>query len=201
MNQQQFLFWPPVPFVPVGMPNFSDPVVINYDPPSPPGPPGPQGPQGEAGPTGPQGPQGEGGPTGPQGEAGPTGPQGDPGPQGEPGPTGPQGPPGPSSPSESCINCSDNILIEKDYSVTDTDYYIGVKATKPLNVFLPLVPIEGKIYVIKLEMEPPVGNRKITLKGNGKLIDGKSSVVLENAYESITVLFRTDGWNIVAHYE
>ncbi len=195
MNQQQFLFWPPVPFVPVGMPNFSDPVVINYDPPSPPGPPGPQGPQGEAGP---QGPQGEPGPTGPQGEAGPTGPQG---PQGEAGPTGPQGPPGPSSPSESCINCSDNILIEKDYSVTDTDYYIGVKATKPLNVFLPLVPIEGKIYVIKLEMEPPVGNRKVTLKGNGKLIDGKSSVVLENAYESITVLFRTDGWNIVAHYE
>ncbi len=195
MNQQQFLFWPPVPFVPVGMPNFSDPVVINYDPPSPPGPPGPQGPQGEAGP---QGPQGEPGPTGPQGEAGPTGPQG---PQGEAGPTGPQGPPGPSSPSESCINCSDNILIEKDYSVTDTDYYIGVKATKPLNVFLPLVPIEGKIYVIKLEMEPPVGNRKVTLKGNGKLIDGKSSVVLENAYESITVLFRTDGWNIIAHYE
>lgn len=186
MNQQQFLFWPPAPFVPVGMPNFSDPVVINYDPPSPPGPPGPPGPAG---------PQGEAGPAGPQGDPGPTGPQG------EPGPTGPQGPPGPSSPTESCINCSDNILIEKDYSVTDTDYYIGVKATKPLNVFLPLVPIEGKIYVIKLEMEPPVGNRKVTVKGNGRLIDGKSSVVLENAYESITVLFRTDCWNIVAHYE
>jgi hypothetical protein len=192
------------------MSHFSDPVVINYDPPSPPGPPGPQGPQGEAGPPGPQGepgptgPQGESGPIGPQGESGPIGPQGEPGPtgpQGESGPTGPQGPPGPSSPSESCINCSDNILIEKDYSVTDTDYYIGVKATKPLSVFLPLAPLEGKIYVIKLEMEQPLGNRKVMLKGNGKLIDGKSSVVLENAYESITVLFRTDGWNIVAHYE
>jgi hypothetical protein len=191
MYQKQILPWTPP--LPIALPTFIDDrdLFINAN-------------LGGAGPPGPTGPQGEAGPTGPQGEAGPTGPQGDPGPtgpQGEPGPTGPQGPPGPSSPSESCINCSDNILIEKDYSVTDTDYYIGVKATKPLNVFLPLVPIEGKIYIIKLEMEPPVGNRKITLKGNGKLIDGKSSVVLENAYESITVLFRTDGWNIIAHYE
>jgi hypothetical protein len=194
MYQKQILPWTPP--LPIALPTFIDDrdLFINANLGGA-GPPGPTGPQGEPGPTGPQGEPGPTGPTGPQGDPGPTGPQG------EPGPTGPQGPPGPSSPSESCINCSDNILIEKDYSVTDTDYYIGVKATKPLNVFLPLVPIEGKIYVIKLEMEPPVGNRKITLKGNGKLIDGKSSVVLENAYESITVLFRTDGWNIIAHYE
>jgi len=171
MNQQQFLLWPPLPFIPVGMPNFSDPVVINYDPPSPPGPPGPQG---EAGPQGPQGPQGE---------------------------AGPQGPPGPSAPTESCINCSDNIVIDKDYTVKEGDYYIGCQNEKAISVILPSIPLEGKIYIIKLEIKPPVGNRKVTVKGNGKQIDASNSVVLENAYECLQVLFRSSSWNIIAHYK
>lgn len=223
--------WPPVPYIPLGNVDLSDPVVINYDPPSPPGPPGPPGP---AGPAGDQGPTGPTGPAGEQGPIGPTGPSGSPGeqgPQGEqgvsvvdaqvspnpgnlvitlsdgtqidagtvvgpPGPTGDQGPPGPSG---SC-DC-ETVVTDKDYTVKSSDCYIGVNSTKPVNIILPSSPQQGKSYTIKLEMTPPIGNRKVTLKGNGKLIDGQASVVLENAYESITVLFRTTGWNIISQYK
>ena len=177
MNQKQMAVlpwtWPPITFIPTGPVDLSDPVIINYDPPSPPGPTGPPGPPGPPGENGQQGPQGE---------------------QGMP------GPPGPAGPSSECINCSDYILTEKDYSVKVDDYYIGVKSTKPTNIILPSTPLEGKIYIVKLEMPPPIGNKKVTLKGNGKLVDGQTSVVLENAYESITVLFRGDAWHIISQY-
>lgn len=137
---------------------------------------------------------------GPQGEQGPAGPPGPPGPQGEQGPAGPQGEQGPPGPGTECINCSDYILTTKDYSVKDSDYYIGVDVTKATNIILPSLPLEGKIYIVKLEMKPPVGNRKVTIKGNGKLIDGQSSVVLENPYESITIIFRGDDWHIISQY-
>lgn len=200
MNQQQAILpwtWPPIPFVPTGPIDLSEPVIINYDPPSPPGPVGPPGPPGPPGEQGIPGPQGEPGIPGPQGEQGISGSVG---PQGEPGTQGPVGPPGPPGSSSECINCSDYILAEKDYSVKSTDYYIGVKVTKPTSIILPSVPIEGKIYIIKLEMPPPVGNKKVTVKGNGKLVDGQTSVVLENAYESITIIFRGDGWHIISQY-
>lgn len=194
MRQQQAILpwtWPPIAFVPSGNIDLSDPVYINYDPPSPPGPPGPPGPQGEEGLPGPQGEQGVPGPQGEQGE------QGVPGPQGE---QGPPGPPGPSSPTKECINCSDYILTTKDYSVKIDDYYIGVNVTKPTNIILPTAAPEGKIYVIKLEMAPPVGNRKVTVKGNGYTIDGAAQIVLENAWECVQVLFRGNLWHVTSWY-
>jgi len=123
------------------------------------------------------------------------------GPAGPPGPIGPPGPPGPPGPGTECINCSNYILTDKDYSIKPDDYYIGASTQKPINVILPTSPPEGKIYIVKLEMTPPVGNRKVTLKGNGNLIDGQNSIVLENSYECITVLFRDNNWNIISQYK
>jgi len=170
MYQTQYYFPPPWFFSaapPVFVPQGDNDVVINTTN------------SGVAGPPGPPGPPGEAGATGPQGE------------------TGPPGPPGPSGPTTECINCSDYILVTKDYSVKGTDYYIGVQATKPTNIILPGTPQEGKIYVIKLEMSPPVGNRKVTLKGNGNLIDDQTQIVLENAWECIQVVYRGTGWWII----
>lgn len=190
--------WPPVPYIPMGNVDLSDPVVINYDPPSPPGPPGPPGPTGD------QGPQGEQGVSIVDAQVSPNpgnliitlsdGTEIDAGAV-----VGPTGPPGPPGPAGSC-DC-ETVVTDKDYTVKSSDCYIGVNSTKPVNIILPSSPQQGKSYTIKLEMTPPIGNRKVTLKGNGKLVDGQSSVVLENAYESITVLFRTTGWNIISQYK
>lgn len=118
---------------------------------------------------------------------------------GPPGPQGPAGPPGPPGPENSCK--LETILVTKDYSVLEDDCYIGVKVTKATNIILPSTPVEGKLYIIKLEMSPPVGNRKVTLKGNGSQIDGKSSIILENAHECITIIYRGDSWHIISQYK
>lgn len=108
------------------------------------------------------------------------------------------GPPGTCTCASSICNTT---LVTKDYSAKLTDYYIGVNVTKPTNIILPSSPSDCTTYIIKLEMSSPVGNRKVTVKGNGKLIDGQSSVVLENPYECLNIIYRGDGWHIISNYK
>ena len=144
----------------------------------PPGPPGPQGPQGEQGPPGPQGEPGSGEP----------GPPGPPGPQGE---AGPQGPPGPAS-------NTNTILIQSEYYATCDDFYIGVDSDGPSTVYLPLDAPDGCQIIVKAEMKPPLGNRKITITTqDGGKIDGSSSYVIQVSYESIWVIKRGENWHII----
>lgn len=156
----------------------------------PPGPPGPQGPQGEIGPQGKQGIQGEQGPNGSQGSQGERGPQGIQGIQGPPGPQGSQGIPGTSN--------HNTLLIHSEYRATSNDYYIGVNSNEPSTVYLPTNPVDGMEIIVKVEMSAPVGNRKVTvIAPEGSLIDGQSSVVLQNPYEKLHVIYRKPDWHII----
>ena len=163
--------------------------IINYTSPGIPGPPGPQGEQG---------PQGDVGPAGPQGEVGPAGPQGETGPQG---PIGPPGPPGPSpSPDDDDDDRSpsNTVVVKDNYTASQSDAYIGVDSTKPVTILLPREPILGTTYVVKLQMASPIGNKKATIKAiDGTKIDGKSSIVLENPYESVSIIYNNNGWFII----
>jgi hypothetical protein len=141
-----------------------------------------------------QGPPGPPGPPGPQGEPGPPGTRGPRGPKGRRGPTGPQGPAGPSS---NCCNCS-AILVSSNYLVLDTDYYIGVSSNAPTTITLP-VPIKDCVEIIvKAEMGPPLGNRKITVvTSDGSNIDSSNSYVLETPFEFVRFISRDNKWHIV----
>ena len=166
--------------------------------PGPPGPPGPVGPQGPQGIQGEQGAQGEKGETGAQGETGSQGQQGEPGPEGAAGPQGEPGPPGPPGPSSPDLTV-DTVLTGSDYYATETDCYIGVCSKEPTTVHLPANPANGRIIIVKAEMKPPLGNRKITIVGqNGALIDGYSDYIISVSYESVTVLFRGKNWHIIS---
>jgi len=183
----------------------NDTVIINTAekdcecPPGPPGPPGPQGPQGaqgekgergEQGPIGPQGPQG---PTGTSGTEGPIGPPGAQGSQGKPGAIGPPGPPG-ECPCECKI-----ILVSQNYAATSDDYYIGVSADKPVAITLPSDCRDCQEIIVKAEMGPPLGNRKVTVKTiDGSLIDGETTYVLEVPYESVRLICRGGDWHIIS---
>jgi len=186
------LFQPPfIPFWP--LPDDND--VINYYASGTPGPAGPPGPQGEPGT---QGPRGDTGPAGPQGEPGTqgaTGPQGEPGAQGPAGNTGPQGPEGPVN-GDPIYN---TVEVKCDYTASLTDAYMGVITTKPITIKLPNNPPEGLVYVIKLEMGAPIGNKKVTIKPiNPSIkIDGNSSIVLQNPYEYVSLIYRALGWHII----
>ena len=155
----------------------NDTVIINNNDsddcnPCPPGPPGPEGPPG------PQGPEG------PQGAAGPQGP---PGPKGD---TGPQGPPGEGS----CDVATK--LISANYTATANDCYIGVNSNGPVTVILPSECEDGKKIIVKAEMGPPLGNRKVTIAtSDGSMIDNANDYIITVPYQSITVICRGgDRW-------
>ena len=132
-----------------------------------------------------------GGQTGPQGEPGQAGPQGDRGPQGDPGPVGPQGEPG--TPASTRCN-----IVDADYLVTADDMYVGVNSRRPVRVSLPVSPVDGAYYVIKLEMGSPIGNRKVTVATeDGSTIDNRPSIVLQNPYEYIHVIYRGNNWHVI----
>jgi hypothetical protein len=156
--------------------------------PGPAGPAGPKGDQGEKGQTGEKGATGEVGPQGEPGLHGEPGVQGEPGPRGEPGPQGEPGPRGEPGPTDGVVN---TVL-------TGSAYYIGVDSKEPTTIHLPADAEDGKIYIIKAEMKPPLGNRKITIVGAGaELIDGYQDYTISVSNESVTVIFRGGNWHII----
>ena len=142
---------------------------------------------GPTGPTGPTGSSGTGaGSTGPQGPTGPTGTGG-----GQTGATGPTGPSG----TGCCGTC---ILINADYQALSTDYYIGVNSQDPVTITLPADCVDCQQLIIKAEMGPPLGNRKVTVTtSDGSLIDDEPEYVIEVPYQSVQVLCRGGEWHII----
>lgn len=130
---------------------------------------------------------------------GPPGPQGLPGKDGDQGPVGPPGPQGPKGEQGEC-KCN-TILITKNYTIVENDYYIGIRNTGPITVKLPDIDSidECAKYIIKLEIGAPIGNKKVTVTTNdGSTIDGLPTRVLQEPYEWLSVIARGDGWHIIS---
>lgn len=151
---------------------------------------------GTMGPPGPPGPQGLQGPKGDQGEKGQTGEKGDAGAQGEPGPEGPPGPkgdPGPPGPGGGCTVAT--VVTRTSYDCTTDHCYIGVDSKKPTTINLPANPPNGKIVIVKAEMKPPLGNRKITITTtDGSTIDFDTEATIEVSLESKTFIYHDGEW-------
>ena len=95
-------------------------------------------------------------------------------------------------------NCILNAtLVSESYNVAEDDCYIGVDAEKATTITLPTNPVKGKVIIVKAEMKPPLGNRKITITtDDGTLIDGYQNCIIQVSNETVRLLFR-DGWRII----
>jgi hypothetical protein len=152
-------------------------------------------------------------------------PAGSVGPPGPPGPQGPQGSPGfaptikPATEttlgaikvgeclsitedgilSVKCCKCDKKtLLIDKNYTIETNDWYIGVNSEKPVIVSLIDTVIDGFELIVKLEIGAPIGNRKVTIKAtNSQKIDGVTTKVLQQPYESLTIIYRGGNWHVV----
>lgn len=146
-------------------------------------------------------PPGPPGPPGPAGEPGPPGPPGPPGTSGEQGPPGPPGPPGPSGPPGNCTCQCKTVLVSSDYLAQCDDCYIGVISTGPVTITLPPDCTDGSKVIVKAEMGPPLGNRKVTIVVADDVsehrIDGELSYVIEVPYQSVQLLFRGGHWHVI----
>jgi hypothetical protein len=153
---------------------------------------GVQGTQGVQGPGGGEASQGIQGIQGLGGESGEAGSQGVQGLSGSVGPIGPTG--------ECTCQCQ-AILVSEDYSADRDDYYIGVNSDGPTVIQLPCNSRDCDEIVIKAEMGPPVGNRKITIipcqDSTACKIDGDDSYVIEVPYQSVKLIYRGGNWWII----
>lgn len=119
------------------------------------------------------------------------GPQGPTGPQGIQGPTGPQGIQGPTGTTGNLTTTSTG----SSYQATTEDCYIGVHSKEPTIITLPPDAKSGQLIIVKLEMGSPIGNRKVTIIPPGmSLIDGDSTVTLQNPWEVVRLLYHNKNW-------
>lgn len=94
-----------------------------------------------------------------------------------------------------CQKCS-AIVVDSDYFAQESDYYVGVKAEGPVKIYLPEDPHDCFQLVVKADMGPPLGNKKVTIIAQGSnTIDDEPSVVLTVPYESVTVLSQGGNWH------
>jgi hypothetical protein len=135
----------------------------------------------------------------PPGEPGPPGPPGPPGETGEQGPPGEPGPPGPPGPPGECSCKCSTILVSESYNATANDCYIGVKSSmSPVTITLPENCTDGHTLIVKAEMKPPIGNRKVTVTTSDEsTIDGASKYVITVSYESVVLICRGGNWHII----
>lgn len=128
----------------------------------------------------------------------PPGPPGPPGESGPPGPPGEQGPPGPPGPIGICSCKCSTKLVTENYTATCNDYYIGVKSDVPVTISLPEECTDCCELIIKAEMGPPLGNRKVTVQATGaSYIDGTDKYVIEVPYQSVNIICRDGDWHII----
>lgn len=142
------------------------------------------------------------GPSGPPGEPGPSGPPGPAGEAGKPGETGPPGPAGPPGPPGECACECSRRVVSQDYTATVDDYYIGVDSSGPVIITLPADCNDNCEIIVKAEMGPPLGNRKITIvpptDGSSIVeIDGANKYVIEVPYQSVNLICRGGNWWII----
>jgi hypothetical protein len=78
------------------------------------------------------------------------------------------------------------------------DYYVGVDSTGPTTITLPANCSSCQQIVVKAEMGPPLGNRKITVTtSDGSTIDGNTQYIIEVPYQSVKLLCRGGNWHII----
>lgn len=121
-------------------------------------------------------------------------PQGPQGPQGEQGPPGPQGEPGICT----CTSKCKSVLVSSNYTASCEDYYIGVNSDQPVTISLPENCTDCCEIIVKAEMGPPLGNRKVTVTTtDGSYIDGTDKYVMEVPYQSVNIFCRGGDWHII----
>ena len=88
--------------------------------------------------------------------------------------------------------------VTSTYYGTDADFYIGVVSEKPVTVYLPAAAPNGKIIIVKAEMRPPLGSRKVNIATtDGSLIDGYSDVSINVSHGCIKFIRNNNEWYII----
>ena len=88
--------------------------------------------------------------------------------------------------------------VTSTYYGTDDDYYIGVVSEKAVTVYLPPDARDGKVIIVKAEMRPPLGSRKVNIATtDGSLIDGYSEALITVSHGCKELIRNGGQWYII----
>jgi predicted glutamine amidotransferase len=82
------------------------------------------------------------------------------------------------------------------YTVKSDDDYICVNRNGAVTLTLPGTPTQGDEYEIKDDGGFVSASQPLTLNGNGKLIDGASTFVMDGAKSAIKVTYNGTQYNV-----
>jgi hypothetical protein len=89
-------------------------------------------------------------------------------------------------------------ITTSTYTGTDDEFYIGISSDKASTVYLPANARDGKIIIVKAEMKPPMGNRKVIIETtDGSKIDGYSDASINVSHGKITLIRNNNNWFII----
>lgn len=93
-----------------------------------------------------------------------------------------------------CVNTT-TISSAPTYFGTNDDLYIGVDTDKATTVYLPADARDGKVLIVKAEMKPPIGDRKIIITTtDGSSIDGAKSTSIRISYGYVVLIRNNSNW-------
>jgi len=87
-------------------------------------------------------------------------------------------------------------VITGNYSVTSSDYIIGISASSNITAILPAAGPNGQSFIFK----DVIGNAtlySIQINGNGKLIDGKNIYIMYSNYQSLHLINFGSYWSVI----
>ena len=85
------------------------------------------------------------------------------------------------------------------YSARSCDFYIGIASDRATTVYLPPAVRDGKMVVIKAEMRPPMGSRKINIATtDGSTIDGYSELSITVSHGAKFLIRNRNNWFIIS---
>lgn len=98
------------------------------------------------------------------------------------------------------MDMNKKTITNSSYSITQSDYYIGVNYAGAVTLTLPTNSKEGKTFIIKDELgQAGQGtNRYITINASGTdTIDGQTNAILAYDFGSLTFVYNNGNWRIV----
>jgi hypothetical protein len=88
--------------------------------------------------------------------------------------------------------------VSEDYQATCNNYYIGVSSDDPVTITLPPDCETCCELIIKAEMGPPLGNRKVTIvTSDESKIDGQDDYVIVVPYQSVNLIYNNGKWYVI----
>ena len=88
-------------------------------------------------------------------------------------------------------------LIQSNYTATIEDFYLGVDTKSPIIITLPECE-DGKQYLIKSEMKPPLLNRYIKMvTSDSSKFDGYDEHIIAVSHDYLWIIRHNGNWHVL----